>query len=99
VNTGRLYSHRDNQLVAEVSYQFHDESPTNWWGELLLTDYKRISESDGYIIELTDNRRGPCRLRKRVNRAVSGVPPRYVYQFTGTGPLEEAPRSDTPEET
>jgi len=74
--------------VTEVNYQFHDESATSWWGELTLTDYLRISEHDGYMIELEDNRKGKCRLRKRVNRAVSGVPPRYVYQFTGTSALE-----------
>ncbi|MFC1915266.1 hypothetical protein ACFLW4_01010 [Chloroflexota bacterium] len=85
---GKLYRSSDNQFVAEVNYQFQDESATNWWGELTLTDYLRISESDGYIIELEDNRKGKCRLRKRVNRAVSGVPPRYVYQFTGTSTLE-----------
>ena len=98
MNTGKLYRSRDKEFVAEVDYQFQDETPTSWWGELLLTDPKRISESDGYIIELEDNRRGNCRLRKRVNRAVTGIPSRYVYQFSGTGPLEEAPPGDTPEE-
>jgi len=34
-------------------------------------------------------RRGRCRLKKRVNRAVSGIPPRYVYQFTGMGALKQ----------
>jgi len=88
VNIGKLYRLSDNQFVAEVNYQFQDVSATSWWGELTLTDYLRIDTGEGYIIELEDARKGKCRLRKRVNRAVSGVPPRYVYQFTGTSALE-----------
>jgi len=84
VTIGRLYRHSDNAFITEVNYQFQDKSPTGWWGELTLTDYKRTNDNDIYIIELADLRRGRCHLRKRVNRAVSGVPPRYVYQFTGT---------------
>jgi hypothetical protein len=91
MSIGKLYKLSDNQFVTEVNYQFHDESATRWWGELSLTDYLRISEGEGYVIELEDKRKGNCRLRKRVNRAVSGVPPRYIYQFTGTGPLEQSP--------
>ncbi len=92
MSRGKLYSLSDNQLVAEVNYKFHDDSEVSWWGELTLIDYKRINENDGYVIELEDNRRGSCRLRKRVNRAVSGVPPRYIYQFNGTSVLEKMPR-------
>ena len=88
MSKGKLYTLRDNQFLTDVNYKFHDKSATNWWGELTLTDYIRINENDGYIIELDDNRRGHCRLRKRVNRAVSGVPPRYVYQFNGTSALK-----------
>jgi hypothetical protein len=88
VSIGKLYRLSDNEFVTEVNYQFHDESATSWWGELTLTEYLRINEVDGYIIELEDKRRGHCRLRKRVNRAVSGVPPRYIYRFTGTGAFE-----------
>ena len=88
MSIGKLYRLSDNQFVTDVNYQFQNESSTNWWGELTFTDYIRISDGDGYIIELEDKRRGNCRLRKRVNRAVSGVPPRYIYQFTGTGSLK-----------
>lgn len=88
MSIGRLYRQSDNQFVAEVNYQFQDESATSWWGELTLTDYVRINESDWYVIELEDMRKGNCRLRKRVNRAVSGVPPRYIYRFTGISALE-----------
>ena len=76
MSIGKLFRSSDNQFVAEVSYQFQDESPTNWWGELTLTDFVRIKDNEGYIIELEDARRGKCRLRKRVNRAVTGFPTR-----------------------
>lgn len=85
---GKLYRSNDEEFVAEVTYQFQDESETSWWGELSLVEYKRIGDSGGFIIELEDKRRGMCYLKKRVNRAVSGVPPRYVYHFSGTGALE-----------
>ncbi len=85
---GKLYRHSDNEFITEVNYKFQDESETGWWGELTLTDYKKVNEHDIHIIELADRRRGRCHLKKRVNRAVSGIPPRYVYQFTGTSSLE-----------
>ena len=86
---GKLYRVSDNEFITEVNYKFQDESETGWWGELTLTDYKRINDHDIHIIELADMRRGRCRLRKRVNRAVSGIPPRYVYQFTSMGALKQ----------
>lgn len=95
MSTGKLYRLSDNELISEVNYQFHSEAEQGWWGELVLTDYIRINDGDGYILEMEDNRYGRCRLRKRVNRAVSGVPPRYVYQFTGTSPFQESCDKDT----
>jgi hypothetical protein len=65
MSAGKLYRLSDNQFVAEVNYQFQDESATSWWGELTLNDYVRINENDGYVIELEDMRKGHCRLRKR----------------------------------
>ncbi len=85
---GKLIKDSDQQLAMEVEYRFQNESPTNWWGELMLMEYSRISDGSGYILELEDTRRGRCSIRKRVNRAVSGVPPRYVYHFSGMGPLK-----------
>ena len=85
---GKLYSSSNEQFIADVDYQLQYETPTNWWGELILIDYMRITDSTGYIIELEDKRKGRCYLKKRVDRAVSGVPPRYVYRFSGTSPLE-----------
>ncbi len=88
MSIGGLYGISDNKLVAKVNYQLHDETATNWWGELTLIDYMRLNEREGYIIRLEDKRKGRCRLKKRVNRAVSGVPPRYIYHFDGTSPLK-----------
>jgi len=87
---GKLYKSDDEQFMMEISYRFQNESPTSWWGELTLIEYGRISNGSGYIIELDDARRGRCSLNKRVNRATTGVPPRYIYHFTGTGMLDSA---------
>ena len=84
MGTGKLYRFSDDQFVANVDYQlFHHESATNWWGEISLIGSPLLSEGDRYIIELEDKRRSGCYLKKRVNRAVSGIPPRYVYHVTG----------------
>jgi hypothetical protein len=88
VGTGKLYRSSDEQFIANVNYQFQHESPNRWWGELILVEYKRISDGPGYILELEDNRKSKCALKKRVNRAVTGVPPRYVYHFSGNGKFE-----------
>ncbi len=86
---GKLYKVSDDQFVANVSYRlFHHEAATNWWGELILDDYIRLNEGDMFMIELEDKRKSQCHLKKRVNRAVSGIPPRYIYHVTGSGSLE-----------
>ncbi len=85
---GKLYRLSDNQLVTNVNYQLHEESITSWWGELTLDDHVRIGDGDEYMIELEHERKGKCRLKKRVNRAVTGIPSRYIYRFTGTGKFE-----------
>ena len=84
MDLGKLYTF-DGEFIAEVNYKFHDQSEMSWWGELRLTEYKRVSDGDGYVIELSDGRRGSCSLKKRVNRATTGVPPLYYYQFRGHG--------------
>ena len=58
MTTGKLYQSSDNEFITEVNYKFQDESDTGWWGELTLTDYKRLKDNDIYIIELDDMRRG-----------------------------------------
>ncbi len=78
---GKLYQ-PDDEFVANVNYQFHDKSKASWWGELVLTEYRQLNESDSYIIELQDGHRGRCSLRKRINRAAKGTPPLYYYHFS-----------------
>lgn len=86
--TGKLYRQNDNVLISHIHYKFHNDTPTNWWGELVMTEYVAIGDEASCIIELEDQRKGKCRIKKKVNRAVTGVPPRYVYHFTGTSVLE-----------
>ena len=86
---GKLYRSDDEQFIANVNYQLQVASEAKWWGELTLIEYIRIADGDAYVIELEDNRKGRCYLKKRVNRAVSGIPPRYIYHFNGTTPLKD----------
>ena len=85
---GKLYNSYDEQFLTKVNYNLLDGSNTGWWGELTLVDYMRLNDGDTFMIEMEDGRKGRCSLRKRVNRAVSGVPPRYTYHFGGIGALE-----------
>ncbi|OGO31182.1 MAG: hypothetical protein A2Z29_03405 [Chloroflexi bacterium RBG_16_56_11] len=86
--TGKLLQSRDEQLICQVSYQFQQESDHSFWGELTPVDYVHIDDGGGYLLELEDGRRCKCSLRKRVNRAVTSLPPHYVYHFTGSGKFE-----------
>lgn len=88
MGTGKLYQERDGKFLANVSYQFQHESPQGWWGELTLVEYLRIKDGTGYLLELEDQRKGRCALKKRVNRAVTSLPPRYIYHFTGNSPFK-----------
>ena len=88
MSIGSLYKLSDSEFIGSVNYQLLHEEETNWWGELTLEDYVRLDDGDGFIIELEDKHRSQCRLTKRVNRAVSGIPPCWVYHITGTSPLE-----------
>lgn len=86
---GKLYRLSDNQFVTDVDYRlFTHPAATNWWGELTLIDYTHLSEGEIFMIELEDRRKSRCHLKKRVNRAVSGLPPRFIYHVTGFSPLE-----------
>lgn len=84
---GKL-SNYDEEFIANVDYRLHNGSVYNWWGEFTLTEYQRLEDGDGYIIELEDGRRGKCFLRKKVNRAVYGLLPLFCYHFKGNGSLE-----------
>ena len=85
--SGKLLSY-DGEAIIGVDYRLHDNSDSGWWGELTLTEYMRLSDGDGYILELEDGRRGGCFLRKKVNKAVHGLLPLYCYHFRGNGTLE-----------
>lgn len=85
MSTGKLYESHDEQLIAGVNYQFQHQATGRWWGELTLIDYVRIKDGSGYILELEDGRRSKVSLKKRVNRAVTSLPPRYVYHFSCGG--------------
>ncbi len=86
---GKLYRLSDDQFVSNVNYQvFLHPAVTNWWGELTLIDYTNLSEGDAFMIELEDRRKSKCHLKKKVNRAVSGFPSRYIYHVTGFSPFE-----------
>jgi hypothetical protein len=85
VPTGKLYNSINEELIANVNYQFQNEEDHSWWGELTLVEYCQIKDGSGYTIELEDGRKCRCNLKKRVNRAVTSLPPRYVYHFSGSG--------------
>jgi hypothetical protein len=89
VSSGKLYRLSDGQFIAHVNYHlFHHDATTNWWGEVTIIDNIRLNEGDQYIIELEDNSKSQCHLKKRVNRAVSGIPPRWIYHITGNSQIE-----------
>ena len=85
---GKLYQSLNDEFIAEVNYQFQHEESQRWWGELILVEYVRVKDGSGYVIELEDGRKSRCSLKKRVNRAVTSLPPRYVYHFSGTNKFE-----------
>jgi len=86
--TGKLYKLNDSQYITEVNYQvFQHPAATNWWGELTLVDFVPLNEGDMFEIEFEDKSKSKCHLKKRVNRAVSGFPPRYIYHVTGISPI------------
>jgi len=89
VGIGKLYRFNDGQFVVNINYRlFHHPAATNWWGELTPIDYVPLDEGDKFIIELEDKRKSKCRLKKIINRAVSGIPPRYIYHVTGFSLIE-----------
>ena len=80
---GKLYRYNDEQFIVDINYQLIGERPTNLWGELVPIECARIGDGGDYMLELDDNRKIKCNLKKRVNRATVGIPPRYVYHFVG----------------
>jgi hypothetical protein len=88
VSIGRLYEAINDKYIGEVNYNFQHEDPHSWWGEFTLVDYTHIKDGGGYIIQLEDGRHARCAIKKRVNRAVTSLPPRYVYHFSGSCAFE-----------
>jgi hypothetical protein len=88
VPTGKLYFSVNAQFIANVTYRFQNQADHHWWGELTLVEYKQVRDGGGYTIVLEDGKKGRCTLKKRVNRAVASLPPRYVYHFSGAGKFE-----------
>jgi hypothetical protein len=90
LSRGKLYHLNDYRLLTEVKYQiFEHPAASNWWGELVPVDFVDLKEGELFAIEFEDQRRSRCHLKKKVNHAVSGIPPRYVYHVTGFSPIEE----------
>ena len=85
---GKLFRAYTGELIMEVDYRLLDSSDNNWWGELTLSDFRRLDDGGGYLIELEDGRRGPCVLTRNVNKAVSGFLPLYCYRFRSSGELK-----------
>jgi hypothetical protein len=83
--TGKLYFSVNEQFIANVNYNLQHKEDGRWWGELTLVEYKQVKDGGGYTIVLEDGKKGHCALRKRINRAVTSLPPRYVYHVTVSG--------------
>jgi glutamate-5-semialdehyde dehydrogenase len=80
-------------MISMVDYSIFTEPALDgserWRGELLMVDSVRIPDGNRYLIELEDGRQGTCSLRKKVNKAVMGLPVRYFYQLSGGGSLKK----------
>ncbi len=83
MNAGKLYSFNEEQFVTDVNYRLLGADYKSVSGELIPAGYGLISDGGKYIVELEDSRKIRCSLRKNVNRPTVGLPPRFVYRFTG----------------
>jgi len=81
LEAGKIYGSGGKEFIVNVDYKLYDKSESSRRGELVPTEYKAIADGDGYIMEFQDGTRGRCTLKKRVNKAVRGVPPLYYYYF------------------
>ena len=88
MNKGKLYGLGSEQFVVDIDYELHGKSVMDWWGEFILVEYRHLRDDGGYTIELEDGRKGRCSIQRRINRAVTGVPPRYRYYFRGSERLK-----------
>lgn len=85
----KLYRTYEEELVGEVKCRFYKEDGSGWWGELVFTEYTKASDGDGYTLALEDGRWGRCSIKKKLNKAVSGIPPLFYYRFQGSGELKK----------
>ena len=83
MHTGKLYRFNEEQFVANVNYRLLGDAPTHIWGELVPMQCGRISDGGDYTVELEDNHKIKCNLKKNVNLPAIGLPPRFVYHFIG----------------
>jgi len=88
VANGKLFRAYTGEFLMTIDYRLFDETTNHWWGELTLSDFRRLDDGDGYLVELADGRRGRCCLTRNVNKAVSGFLPLYCYRFRGNGDLQ-----------
>lgn len=89
MGTGKLYRLNDNQFMADIDYQLYQgRESTEWSAELALPSSLKINNNEIFIIKLEDGLKFLCKLRKKVNRAVSGIPPRYTYHAMSLGRIE-----------
>jgi len=80
---GKLYRTNKEEFVANISYRLIGGS-TRLWGELVPTEYVSVDDGGDYLVELENSRKIKCDLKKNVNRGVVGIPPRFIYRFTGS---------------
>jgi len=81
MSEGKLYRSAEDQFVVDIDYRVLEGLSSGLSGEFVPLKANRITDDDEYFIELEDNNRIRCRLRKNVNRPVFGLPPRFVYSF------------------
>ena len=90
---GKLMKPSSEEVLTLVDYSIFTEASLDgserWQGELLSIDSVKIIDGGRYMIELEDSRRGICSLRKKVNKAVMGLPVRYFYQLSGGSFIEK----------
>lgn len=87
---GKLYRLENDKLIiiGEIEYKFQSKATVGWWGELVFTEFRKAADGDSYVLETGDGRMGKCAIKKKVNKAVHGIPPLYYYHVRGTSPLE-----------
>lgn len=86
---GKIYKDEINAEApfADVNYNIMAEEG-RWNGELILTRKDFIKDGQVFLLEMEDGRKGKCSLRKKVNKAVMGMPVRYFFALSGIGVLE-----------